>query len=316
MTKPTREPIFTRQEQGVVYLFSRYWHKIEQFRGKRISRIHTHFPDFSFQDDGAEEAIEFEYGLGDFYSHIPGDVRKLKKWKIGRLYVVYWDEDTDKEQLRLEVKERFKGELVLVCLKDYFSPCVTPEKDRLVPTWVFAQCRQPLRYVYSFDSIVRDAKRLTAEGNFRRLEPAKRLYRIAGFNRESASFVELDHWETVHLYLTYRFGADRIPSKLLVKRSGYEHFSGFFQVDHAFHILKSSELVSDFFRQYYFFPYEHYFRDTYTCLVYSCFHKLSYAQGRRLFQYLKKRRFAFRQSSELIDDDGDVSEVDRIIGRD
>ena len=107
-----------------------------------------------------------------------------------------------------------------------------------------------------------------------------------------------------------------MPSKLFVKPSGCENFSGFFQIDRAFHISKSGERVRDFFRRHYFFPYEDSFRDTYTCLVYSRFYRLSHSQGRSLFKYLKKRKFAFRQTSELIDDDGDVSEVDRIIGRD
>jgi hypothetical protein len=232
------------------------------------------------------------------------------------LYVVYWDEDTDKEQLRHEVREHFKGELVLVCLKDYFSPCVTRDKDRLSPTWVFAPRRPSPADVYSFESIVQDTNRLIAEGNFRRLGLHKGLYRIAGFNRKSASFVELDHWTTIHLYLTSRFGEDSIPSKLLVRPSGCECFSGFFEIEHAFHIAKGGEPAREFFGRYYFFPYEGYFKDTYTCLIYSRFKSLSYEQGCSLYRCLKKRGFAFRQASELVDDDDDVREVDRIIGRD
>ena len=61
------EPIFSRQEQAVVYMFSRYWDKIDLFKEKKICNIHTHFPDFSLEDNktGEEEAVEFEYGLGD-----------------------------------------------------------------------------------------------------------------------------------------------------------------------------------------------------------------------------------------------------------
>jgi hypothetical protein len=39
------EPIFSRQEQGVVYLFSRYWTEIEAFKNKRITEIQVRFPD-------------------------------------------------------------------------------------------------------------------------------------------------------------------------------------------------------------------------------------------------------------------------------
>lgn len=316
MTEATREPIFTRQEQGVVYLFSRYWDRIELFNGKRISRIHTHFPDFALEDvaSGAEEAVEFEYGLSDFDTHVPGDLRKLKKEGIERLYIVYWDEDTDKDELRDEVREHFKGELILVCLKDYFSPCVTPENDHLAPSWVFAARRRTPEEKYPFDAIAQDAKQLMAEGNFQRLTPAQGLYRIAAFNRESASFVELDHWKTIHLYLTNWYGQDSIPSKLLIRPSGSNCFSGYFEIDQAFHMARGGEPVRDFFARYYFFPYEGYFKDTYTCLVYTRFTELGYEQGRSLYRYLKKRGFVFRQSSELIDDDDYLLNVDRIIG--
>ena len=58
-----REPIFSRQEQRVVYLFSRYWEQIDEFKNKRIYNIHTHFPDFSVEDigNGAVEAEHTEH---------------------------------------------------------------------------------------------------------------------------------------------------------------------------------------------------------------------------------------------------------------
>lgn len=316
MTGPAKEPIFTRQEQGVVYLFSRYWDQIDLFKNKRISRIHTHFPDFSLQDvaSGAEEACEFEYGLNDFRSHVPDDLRKLQKDGVKLLYIVYWEEDTDKEELREEVKEHFKGKLVLVCLKDYFSPRITLEPDHLAPSWEFRE-RKHLPQVYPFDAIARDAKRLMDEGNFYRLKPAKGLYRTAGYNTRNADFVELDHWKTIHLYLTSRYGEDSIPSKLFVKPSGSQCFSGYFEIPHAFFIAKGGEPAREFFGRYYFFPYKGYFKDTYTCLIYSHFRELTYDQGRSLYKSLKKRRFALRQTSELIQDDDHIREVDRIIGR-
>ncbi len=92
--------------------------------------------------------------------------------------------------------------------------------------------------------------------------------------------------------------------------------SGKFIIEHAFHIAKGGEPAREFFGRYYFFPYEGYFKDTYTCLIYSRFKRLSYEQGCSLYRCLKKQGFAFRQASELVDDDDDVREVDRIIGRD
>jgi hypothetical protein len=53
------EPIFSRQEQGVVYLFSRYWREIDGFQNKRITEIQVRFPDATMMP-GADvwEAIE------------------------------------------------------------------------------------------------------------------------------------------------------------------------------------------------------------------------------------------------------------------
>jgi hypothetical protein len=87
------EPIFSRQEQAVVYLFSRYWEEIPEFKNQKIRRIHTHFPDFAIVNaDGKEEAIEFEYGLSAFRSHMKDkSLRHLHRSGVRLLYVVYWD---------------------------------------------------------------------------------------------------------------------------------------------------------------------------------------------------------------------------------
>jgi hypothetical protein len=92
------EPVFSRQQQAVVCLFSRHWEKIPLFRNKQPCRIDTHFPDFTMedQDSGSEEAIEFEYALSDF--NRIRDLRKPKDEGIGVLYIVYWDEDANRDE--------------------------------------------------------------------------------------------------------------------------------------------------------------------------------------------------------------------------
>jgi len=47
---------------------SRYWEEgLDEFKGKKVTRIHTHFPDFSIENTkGNAEGIEFEYGLKGF----------------------------------------------------------------------------------------------------------------------------------------------------------------------------------------------------------------------------------------------------------
>ena len=41
-----REPIFSRQEQAIVYLFSRHWEKIKAFKNKHICDMQTRFPEW------------------------------------------------------------------------------------------------------------------------------------------------------------------------------------------------------------------------------------------------------------------------------
>ena len=66
---PTKEPMFSRQEQAVVYLVSRHWDDIPDSRGKELAMIQMRFPDASMVEKGKaagtghDEAIEFEYAL-------------------------------------------------------------------------------------------------------------------------------------------------------------------------------------------------------------------------------------------------------------
>jgi hypothetical protein len=122
-----REPIFSKQEQGVVYLFSRYWREIPAFRDKRIYDIQMRFPDASMEDTrtGADEAIEFEYALSSFNHQTRADRKTLAEYDS--LYIVYWEQDVDEKKLCRTIKEHFAGEVNCVCLKRYFRPCVEAE---------------------------------------------------------------------------------------------------------------------------------------------------------------------------------------------
>jgi len=313
----TVEQLFSRQEQAVVYLFSRYWDKIDGFRNKRICRIHTHFPDFTLADTSSrlEEALEFEFALSDFDSHIPKDLRKLRKNGIRRLYVVYWDDNRDTEEMKGRIAEYFDGEIVLLCLKDYFSPCATAGPDHLEPSWQFCQEQPALHEAYPMGSMTQEVERLAAEGNLKRRKPDPELYRVSGYSTVAADSIDLDHWKLIHLYLTRRCCEDNVPSRLFLRPNGCQWFSGCFEVADAFTVAKGGDPVRDFFRQYYFFAYEGNFKNRFTCLVYARFTELTREQGRRLYILLKGEDFDLRRSQELVR--GKVRRaVERIIERD
>jgi len=106
------EPVFSRQEQGVVYLFSRYWQDMPAFTGKRTCNIQMRFPDASIKDitTGADEAIEFEYVLSSFKHVKRSDWKTLKAYDS--LYIVYWEQDADESGLRRKIREHFAGDVV------------------------------------------------------------------------------------------------------------------------------------------------------------------------------------------------------------
>jgi hypothetical protein len=308
------EPIFSRQEQAVVYLFSRYWDRIDTFKGKRICDIHTHFPDFSLEDKatGDSEAVEFEYALSGFYAHVPEDVAGLKEDGYRVLYVVYWDQDADENCLRSSIREHYKGRLVFVCLNQFFSPCVERGEDSLRASWTFSQTKR-FPETYSFPSIQQQTGDLIAEGAFCATPPCAQLYRTIGFNKSTSDSVECDHWKTIHFFTTTRFQSDRIPSRLFVRANRCEYFAGYFDVKQAFQIKRGGTRVKEYFRDFYFYPYDNCYKSS-SCLVYSCFRELAYEEGSRLYKYLKEAGYALRQASETVEGSEETQEVNRIIG--
>ncbi len=127
---PTKEPIFSRQEQAVVYLVSRHWDDIPDLGDKQLTMIRMRFPDASMVQKGKtagsghDEAIEFEYALSSFNHFKAADRKKLQPYKA--LYVVYWEHDMDPDDMRDKIKKklRFSGRIEFVCLNEFFGPCV------------------------------------------------------------------------------------------------------------------------------------------------------------------------------------------------
>ncbi|MCX6144111.1 MAG: hypothetical protein NTZ35_12930 [Ignavibacteriales bacterium] len=312
-----REPIFSRQEQGVVYLFSRYWGKIDIFKNKRICNIHTHFPDFSVEDihTEEEEGIEFEYGLSDFQFHLYGDLKKLKDDGIRLLYIVCWDENYDRGDMRRRIRKHFTGKVIFLCLSKYFSPCVERDSNSLRASWVFSVSKQ-IKETYSFAQIEKDTKKLKDQGAFvmrEMREPKNGLYRTIGFNKGNFEFIECDHWKAIHFFTTSTpFHEDNIPSKLLVKPSGYQSFSGYFDIKYAFVIKKGGKPVKKYFTDYYFYPYEPGYKDS-TCFVYSRFKEFSFEQGIELFRYLKSKYALDVRGSRVIENAEHIRGINGIV---
>jgi hypothetical protein len=237
MPSEKEEPVFSMQEQAIVYLFSRYWEELEKFAGKKITRIHTHFPDFAFETtERQKEGIEFEYGLSAFCSHMNGDLQKLKKLEIRRLYVVYWDRDCDEAVFE---KAMTAGGITsnFICLKDYFRAGVAAglEGRPWRPFWTRSNVSS--KEAYPLEKITRGADKLIRDRAVTRLsiDENSQIFRTLGWDKKGSDFIECDHWEKIHFFTTTTpMDANRLPSKLFIKPNGGDSFIGFFDMKMAF----------------------------------------------------------------------------------
>jgi hypothetical protein len=310
------EQIFSRQEQAVVYLFSRYWERIPEFGGKRIRRIHTHFPDFFMTNSaGEEEAVEFEYALAGFRTHLnTNDLVTLYNKGVRRLNVVYWEHNDDVDGLRSEIRREARFDVVFVCLKNSFQAGVRSIRgtEGLQTFWKFKEGKgdgPPKAYL--LDDILDAAKKLGRDVKY--LESDGGLYRVIGFNAKGSEFIDCEHWEQIHLFTTTtRFDRNRIPGKLFVKPTGCKYFNGYFDIHLAFEVVAASQPVRTFFSRFYFYAYDEYIGKS-KCFVCS-FNRLKYAQGKEIYNFLRRRRYALGvQSSIAIDDEQDTRAIDAIV---
>jgi hypothetical protein len=319
--KQDLEQIFLRQEQAVVYLFSRYWERIAAFKGKdkRIGRIHTHFPDFAFVDmDGEEEGIEFEYDLCSFRSHLEGGcLKKLHQKGVRRLYLVFWEYNDDKNDLRAKIAKKAKFDVVFVCLKDWFQAEVmrAAGTEGLQTFWRFTTKGKGfnLRKVYSLSDIVDATEKLNREHAIETFPVDRSLYRAIGFNAEGADFIDCDHLEKIRLFTTSaRFAETRIPSRLFMKSSGCEYFNGYFDIKIAFKVVTASRSVMKFVADFYFEKWAQNITEE-KCFV-GGFKRLEYEKGKHLYDFLIGRDYRLdTQGAKIIKKKEHMDEIDRII---
>ena len=95
-----------KNEQGVIYLFSRYH---EELGFEKILRIGTHFPDVIAVKDGAQIRIELEFLLSELLSHYifktanPNTEKWVQEhededrvsWRLWRIQTVHPDTEDD-----------------------------------------------------------------------------------------------------------------------------------------------------------------------------------------------------------------------------
>jgi hypothetical protein len=202
--------------------------------------------------------------------------------------------------------------VTFVRLSKYFSPRVNPGANCLGTSWVFNQSKS-VEKAYPFDTIDASTRELVDQGKFRTFQIDKSLYRTVGFNKSGSDFIECDHWRAVHLFTTTTcFNAGRMPCRLFVRPTGCGYFYGYFDIKHAFAILSDDEEVEDYFRDFYFYPYDPDYR-RHKCFVYSRFKDLTYEQGVSLFNYLNPNYTLGVRGSLVIENSEHIRQINGIV---
>jgi hypothetical protein len=309
------ERVFSRQEQAVVYLFARHWESIPEFKDMAMGQIGTRFPDCIVLADDKEEAIEFEYALSSFKSHLGHRGKSLRTlWKYGvrNLWIVYWEDDYDRRSLSKEIR-KYRMAVKFVCLRDAFKARVKRSPNEPCQAlWEFSKKSGPEAY-----QIAKLEKSVAGLGTaISSLAPKKGLYRTMGFNTKMSDFVECEHWSKIHFYTTRtRMREGEIPAKLFMKPTGCKFYSGYFKIRSAFEIKKQTAALKRVFNDFYFYDYhrEWHHRDHRAKCFVCDFVTLPRARGERLYERLDRLGYHLRAMTPPIIKQEHNAIVDKII---
>ena len=221
-----KEPVIYN-EQGVVYLFSKYQKEVPQLEKIRIIDTHTYFPDFIFivDDKGKHFGLEFEYHLSKFKTHYT-QLKNLKDEKIKNVLIIYWIKDYEEKQIKKELKD--KGYITeCICLKDYFYLHVEKKENELLDHLIFCSDKKEddklildLKEVYPYN-LIESWYESKLNKLIRRNTEIKNVdenrYRVLGHNISNAGGVDIVYWKYIHFYTTTGkiLASGRIPRYIL-----------------------------------------------------------------------------------------------------
>lgn len=308
------EPL-VHEEQGVVYLFSRYWERIKK-EGKNkkkfatidaIRSVNVQFPDCSYYHRGKLGGIEFKYAKSKFFK----DYRSGKGYdKIEDfcensyydadlpLFIIYWVDDKQKPNAK-EQGIIDKYYVNFINLSKEFEPVVIEEENRLYARLKFKghQKRFHLK-VRDFPSINSELKRLKNTV----IVPQKinqGYIKVLGHNaKNGASDVDIRHWKYLHMYTTLNGKVkrrDEFPIKIFFVPNNEKKVVGYIVPKYVFKITKrnrSKEKLRRFYNKFYIFPpYDEEDLDFNAkkegyCIVYDRFVLINH--GEKLFEKLKQ----------------------------
>jgi len=286
MKNPNEPLVFT--EQGVVYLFSKYWEQIPRFTKiiNRITCAHTHYPDFRFIGrDNNNWGLEFEYKLSGFSEHLSDRCfGKLKEEEIKKMLIVYWIEDSSTETIKKRLsKHKIRGEFI--CLKDEFNPILVKSDKSLLGFWSrnkHGSCQ------LNYKKNKKVLSKLVKDKQVNIMLPNRDIWRTIGWNETVSGKLSYDHWKKLFLLTVPNkkgFRKETIPKRLYLKPKGTDKIIGYFEIDFAFSSKHKSKKLEVWFRDNYYFSFKEI--EGSICFIYKKFHNLSKRDGETIYSLLK-----------------------------
>ena len=253
------EPLITG-EQGVVYLFSKYWERIPELHKiiKEINRIQTRFPDLVFTDKkGRSGGIEFETDLSKFADHYTRKIDYLyndgkKRNVVGLkgfidnydpsiMAVLYWNDDCEEAYISSMIRKYGKNvKIHFINLSRHFNKSIIDNAPRL-------QFGEPV--LQKFSDLYYDYNNLLNKGYIKEFEKDCDI-RLMGYNPSYADDIPLEYWSKVK-YFSTNSRIKRAKFSLIILKDPSSNLL-IIKPKRAFRYTASSgRLIKDFHHKYY-----------------------------------------------------------------
>ncbi len=267
LEKALLEPLVTG-EQGVVYLFSRYWKQIPIFQKNifSIEKIQTRFPDALYYDKNENlGGIEFEHDLSKFLEHLSKKIKypDFKKKVIpvngfydifkpkATLFVVYWNEDKTEKEIENEFKKKERRyKIVFLNLSKLFKHVISKKNS---PSLTFHTNHVNKSSYLKFTAIKREFTTLKERKLVEIAKSSNNPIRIMGYNPKAAEDISLAHWNLMKFYTTKgKIWNSKESYQLIVLRDKNDNLL-VIKPEFLFkYTEKSDKVIQKFFDKYYF----------------------------------------------------------------
>lgn len=248
-------------EQGVVYLFSKYWESIPELSENihEMQQVQTRFPDAIYTNkNGKLGGIEFETALSGFKDHYTRKInceyncgRKevvgikgfIDQYKPSKLIIVYWIEDIKRTTITKEIRKINRNIVVkFVNLSRYFYSSIIEN----TPMLKFGHSKNQM-----FENIGSDYNKLMRSKLVCEFPNDKENnIRIIGYNPAEANDIPLGVWSNVK-YFSTNSRMKKVKFNMLILKDPNDNFL-LVKPKHAFgYSEKGNKRIKEFHNKYY-----------------------------------------------------------------